>query len=1037
MDLSKISAAGSAKSQMIYHENMEVLHVNTLEKHNYFIPFAKGQNAFDSREKSQRFELLNGDWGFRYFDSVIDQEDDFTRIQASASIPVPSNWQLYGYDKAQYTNVCYPIPFDPPYVPEENPVGVYSRTYNYKADGLERILVFEGVDSCFYLYINDKFAGYSQVSHSTSEFNITPYLVNGDNKIIVAVLKWCDGTYLEDQDKIRLSGLFRDVYVLSRPAKRLESYRVKTIFDKKTGKWSLNLNVQGMDVKAVLSDGTVELCSFSVKDGETISIPLENPKLWSAEEPYLYNLTLFAGEEVIGEKVGFRYIEVEEGVLKINGQPVKFRGVNHHDSFPESGYYCSLEQMKKDLVLMKQHNVNAIRTSHYPSSPLFYQLCDEYGFFVIDEGDMESHGCVEVHNDFHWDWSKGYGGIALIASDPMFKKAILDRSESLVKRDVNRPCVVIWSLGNESGYGTNMREAGLLVKKLDDTRLLHYESTHHLDDTSNDVLDLVSQMYTSPADMQKFLENKDEKRPFILCEYCHAMGNGPGDLEDYHKIFHSNKRFCGGFVWEWCDHSVILGKTEDGRIKYGYGGDFGEKHNDGNFCMDGLVYPDRRPHTGLLEVKQVYRPVRVSAAETGAGTESGGGAESCSFMFTNLLAFVDAGELLDCHYEISWNGGLVQGKKIDFSLSPLASTLVKVPEVAQYVDREAYIRFIFTAKKDSLYWKKGYEVCFDQLQIGFAGAQCTGDTLNGGAKCDCHSQCKVIEEPLKITMNFDKISYSFNRRTSCLDSIIYQGKEILEKPVSFNFFRSPTDNDSMRGDWYRAHLNDYVVKGYGASVERISDGRGVQIKERQSFGWSMYQPFCYMDVLYTFTASGLKISCTLEATNKLTFLPRFGIRLFLSKAFDTASYFGYGPGESYIDKHQASWMGNFTAKISDMFEDYIKPQENSSHYNCKSASVSDGKTKISFWACDGRSAEGELCLPGAEGFSFNACEYSQEELSSKRHNFELKKSDYNIVCLDYKMAGVGSNSCGPVLAEKYRLPLPKLNAEFSIVFSCD
>ncbi|MBR1638336.1 MAG: hypothetical protein IJ688_03015 [Treponema sp.] len=1038
MDLSKIAAAGSAKSQMIYHENMEVLHVNTLEKHNYFIPFAKGQNAFDSREKSQRFELLNGDWGFRYFESVIDLEDNFTRIEASSTIPVPSNWQLHGYDKAQYTNVVYPIPFDPPYVPDENPVGVYSRTYNYKADGLERILVFEGVDSCFYLYINDDFAGYSQVSHSTSEFNITPYLVNGDNKITVAVLKWCDGTYLEDQDKLRLSGIFRDVYVLSRPVKRLESYRVKTIFDKKTGKWSLNLMVQGMDVQAVLeatelADGAGELCSFSVKDGETISIPVKNPKLWSAEEPYLYNLTFFAGEEVIGEKVGFRYIEIEEGVLKINGQPVKFCGVNHHDSFPETGYYCSLEQMKKDLVLMKQHNINAIRTSHYPSSPLFYQLCDEYGFFVIDEGDMESHGCVEVHNDFHWDWSKGYGGIALIASDPMFRKAILDRSESLVKRDVNRPCVVIWSLGNESGYGTNMRDAGLLVKKLDDTRLLHYESTHHLDDTSNDVLDFVSQMYTSPADMQKFLENKDEKRPFILCEYCHAMGNGPGDLEDYHKIFHSNKRFCGGFVWEWCDHSVILGKTEDGRIKYGYGGDFGEKHNDGNFCMDGLVYPDRRPHTGLLEVKQVYRPVRVTAAGLACGAFApGAGAAPGLFAFTNLLAFVNAEELLDCHYEISWNGGLVQGKKIDFSLSPLGSTLVNVPEVVQYTDREAYIRFIFTAKKDSLYWKKGYEVCFDQLQIGFSGAVGGEDTVDGGARCACQSKCKVIEEPLTITIKYDETTYSFNRRTSCLDSIVYQGKEILEKPVSFNFFRAPTDNDSMRGDWYRAHLNDYVVKCYGASVNRLEDGSGVQIKERQSFGWSMYQPFCYMDVLYTFTSFGIKISCALEATNKLTFLPRFGIRLFLSKAFDTASYFGYGPGESYIDKHQASWMGNFTSKISDMFEDYIKPQENSSHYNCKSASVCDGKRKISFWASDGHRAAGQV---RADGFSFNASEYSQEELSSKRHNFELEKSPYNIVCLDYKMAGVGSNSCGPVLAEKYRLPLPKLNAEFCINLS--
>ena len=389
MDLSKISPAGSEKSCMIYHENMETLHVNTLEKHNYFIPFAPGQNAFEDREKSSRFELLNGNWNFRYFDSVIDLEYNFTRIEGDKTIPVPSNWQLYGYDKAQYTNVCYPIPFDPPYVPDENPVGIYSRTYSYKADGLERILVFEGVDSCLYLYVNGEFAGYSQVSHCTSEFNLTPYLAEGENKITVAVLKWCDGTYLEDQDKIRLSGIFRDVYVLSRPEKRLENYRVKTVFDKETKKWTLEVLVQGQNVSAVLEDceNHKKICEFSVKDGEIALIPVENPVLWSAENPFLYNLTLFAGEEpcsqeVIGEKVGFRYIEVENGVVKLNGQAVKFRGVNHHDSFPESGYYSSVSQMKKDLILMKKHNVNAIRTSHYPSSPLFYQLCDQFGFFI-------------------------------------------------------------------------------------------------------------------------------------------------------------------------------------------------------------------------------------------------------------------------------------------------------------------------------------------------------------------------------------------------------------------------------------------------------------------------------------------------------------------------------------------------------------------------------------------------------------------------------------------------------------------------------
>ena len=525
---------------------------------------------------------------------------------------MPSNWQLHGYDKPQYTNVCYPIPYDPPYVPDDIPVGIYQRSYNYSPDGNDRILVFEGIDSCVYLYINGEFAGYSQVSHSTSEFDITPLLREGENKITAAVLKWCDGTYLEDQDKIRLSGIFRDVYVLSRPKVRLENYIVKTLIsDDASAK--LEFTPFGCDVTATLTDRDGNtVTNFSATDGEKTVINIQVPKLWSAEKPYLYDLTVFAGDEAIGEKVGFRRISVENGVFKVNGQAVKFKGVNRHDSYPDTGYYASVSQMKADLILMKKHNINAVRTSHYPNSPLFYQLCDQMGFYVIDEADMESHGCVEVYNNFKWDAPEPYNGIALIACDKQFEKAITDRAEALVKRDINRPCVVFWSLGNESGWGENMLAAGRLVKSLDETRLLHYESTHRLDDTPTDILDVVSGMYWDTKEMAGFLEKQDEHRPFVLCEYCHAMGNGPGDLENYHNAFYSSPRFCGGFVWEWCDHTVPQG-VADGRVKYGYGGDFGEKHNDSNFCMDGLVYPDRTPHTGLLELKQAYRPVRVLA----------------------------------------------------------------------------------------------------------------------------------------------------------------------------------------------------------------------------------------------------------------------------------------------------------------------------------------------------------------------------------------------------------------------------------------
>lgn len=993
MDISKISAAGSPKSKMIYHENPEQLHIGTLEKHCYFIPFGADECPFDSREKSSRFELLNGEWEFGYYNSIIDMEDDFVGLPFDKKIPVPSNWQLWGYDKPQYTNVCYPIPFDPPYVPDDIPVGVYRRNYDYTPDGLDRILTFEGADSCLYLYVNGEFAGYTQVSHNTAEFDITPYLHEGENSITAAVLKWCDGTYLEDQDKFRLSGIFRDVYVLSRPKKRLENYIVKTVLSDDMSFARLEFTPFGCDVRAVLSDSdNNEITEISVDNGKTAFCNISAPVLWSAEKPYLYNLTIFAGDEVIGERVGFRKISIENGVVKINGKAVKFKGVNRHDSYPDTGYYASYEQMKNDIILMKKHNINAVRTSHYPNSPLFYQLCDELGMYVIDEADMESHGCVEVYNDFKW--SRGYNGIALLASDERFKKAILDRSESLVKRDINRPCVVFWSLGNESGYGTNMLAAGELVKSLDNTRLLHYESTYKLDDTSDEILDVVSEMYTSPEDMMKFLEKEDEKRPFILCEYCHAMGNGPGDLEDYHNIFYSNERFCGGFVWEWSDHACPMGVTDDGRIKYGYGGDFGEKHNDGNFCMDALTYPDRTPHTGLLELKQVYRPVRVERGEN-AG----------SFVFMSMLEFENAGQLLVCAYEITQDGRKVAEGAVPFDLTPMGSTEIVIPDAAVQFDRETYIRFIFTAKDSTSFCEKGYKMCFDQIKL------C--DTAEIIQHLDNNADIVLDDAPLYVTVSVGDVSYRFNKRLSEFDSIKFDGRELLDRPMQFNFFRAPVDNDVMKDEWYRAHLNDHTLKNYGVTASITAEGAVISL--RQSFGWSIHQPFAYMDTEYVISSGGLDIRCKAEFSNKVTFLPRFGIRLFVPKAFDRVDYFGYGPYESYIDKHQADYIGNFTANIRDMHEDYIRPQENGSHFGCRHMTVSDGRINLRFTA--------------ENDFSFNASEYTEEELAAKRHNFELQKCESNVICVDSKMAGVGSNSCGPALADKYRLPLPNISAK--------
>ncbi len=998
MNLNKIAVKDSPKSRLIYHENPSALHIGTLPPRSFFIPFGENMNPFEPKEKSDRAEMLNGSWGFRYYGSVIELEDYFTDADFEEKIPVPSNWQLHGYDIPQYTNVAYPIPYDPPYVPDDDPAGVYRTVYRYAPDGMERILVFEGADSCLYLFVNGEFAGYTQVSHSFSEFNVTPFLKEGENIIICAVLKWCDGTYLEDQDKIRMSGIFRDVYMLSRPAERIEDYRITADAE---GKFSILL--KGSDGEVVLAaPGGETVFSGTARAGVPLEAAVENAQLWSPENPVLYSVTIKANGEAIGDRVGFRSVSVRDGAVMFNGKPIKFRGVNRHDSYPDTGYYASEEQMRNDLILMKRHNINAIRTSHYPNAPLFYRLCDEYGFYVIAEADLESHGCVEVYNDFNW--SAGYDGIALLAGEKSYKEAIVDRARLLVYQHFNRPSIVMWSLGNESGWGENMLAEAEFIKSEDGSRLVHYESTYRLDDTSDEILDVVSKMYPSIEEMKDIIGN--DRRPLILCEYSHAMGNGSGDLEDYNDMFLSNRQLAGGLIWEWCDHAVARGVTDDGRTRYCYGGDFGERHNDGNFCMDGLVYPDRAPHTGLLEAKQVYRPVRVKKGE-----------KDGEFVFENMLAFESAENHLDCSFEIYDMGKKISEGTVPFKLPPMGSTAVRIPEAENSAGKNISVMFVFTAKDKTSWCDKGYFVCREQIILSGYGVKEPSPSAAEGTVCGEKAVCE--ETPLFYTVSAGDIVCRIDRRRGVISSIKAKGGELLERPVEWNFFRAPTDNDIMKADWYRAHLNDYDTKVYSVEAER-TDG-GITVKISHSFGWNIYQPFCRAETEIIVSDSGsLRIVTDGKTSNKVKFLPRFGLRFFLPGSFDTARYYGYGPCESYIDKHQASYLGDFTAPVSELHEDYIRPQENSSHWGCKFAEVTDGRVTVRF------EADGD--------FSFNASEYTQEELAGKRHNYELEKCGGTVVCADSAMAGVGTASCGPALDEKYRIPLPDIHLDFTVLF---
>ncbi|MBN1647507.1 MAG: DUF4981 domain-containing protein [Spirochaetales bacterium] len=982
----------------IFHENPGRLHVNTEPNRNYYIPFSADSDPFAERECSQRFSLLNGKWSFRYYESFQDIEEDFLQAAFEDSIDVPAVWQLQGYGRPMYVNVRYPIPYDPPFVPDENPAGLYRRSFSVSLkDHFEQLLNFEGVDSCFYLYINNQFAGYSQVTHMTSEFNITPYLADGENTITVMVLKWCDGTYLECQDKWRLSGIIRDVYLLERPLKRLRSYRIGTKVDEGANRAEVVVRLDSNTaVTAELYDNGQKLPAGRPAAAGIIKFAIPSPRLWSAEDPYLYRLVLRTKDEIIGEHVGLRTVCVKDGCVLINNTAVKLKGVNRHDSHPQTGAVISGEDMLQDLLLMKQHNINALRTSHYPNAPIFPGLCDQLGFYLIDEADIEAHGSIEASQTF--DDGGGYSGIALAANIPEYEAAILDRIDLMLSRDFNRPSVIFWSMGNESGYSKAFEHAARHIKAADPGRLVHYESMYQLDWAekacdSPETLDVVSRMYSSPRWItDEFLTDSKETRPLVLCEYSHAMGNGPGDLEDYWQIFYSSDRLCGGFVWEWCDHGIAIGTAADGKTKYAYGGDFAEKLHDGNFCIDGLVYPDRTPHTGLKELKNVYRPVRVTAVDTDKG----------KYTFRNCLDFTGTAESIACSYELTEKGRVVRTGQLPLALPPRSAQTITVPELAGLKGESLYLRFIFSRKTESTWAPAGFVLGFDQFLV------CrTALTLKTPQADRETPAVQVTGRKRTIDLSGNAFRYTIDRRSGLPAAMTISGVNLIEAPVEFNAFRAPLDNDChVKKEWYRFHLNELITKIYGQEI--IKHDEGVEIASDLALGGcSFHNTFRIACSLFVYRSGQVKASCRVKVADKRPYLPRFGLRLFLPESFSAIEYYGYGPFESYADKHRGSYKGLFRQNISDMHEDYIRPQENGSHWGCDYVKIASGKQ------C--------LLVESDQDFTFSASRYTQEELAETAHRHDLKPSGCSVLCIDYKQSGTGSNSCGPELAEAYQL----------------
>lgn len=1021
-----------------YFENPEVLHLGTCENRAYYIPCSSEEEIpIGDRFFSDRVTCLNGTWLFRYFPSVRQLKEAYWEMETEELtgfdvIPVPSVWQNHGYDRHQYTNIRYPFPYDPPYVPLENPCGVYRRNFVVE-DASQRIyLNFEGVDSCFYLWINGSFVGYSQVSHSTSEFEISSFIKEGANNVTVLVLKWCDGSYFEDQDKLRTSGIFRDVYLLTRPQEHIRDITVRTplFANYRKARLQVRLDFTGKTLPVswqLLDASGSAVLSGVAKDG-LIDEEVPSPRLWTAETPYLYELILSTADETIPLQIGLRDITVKDRVVLVNGQKVTFRGVNRHDSDPLVGPAVSEDDMLTDLTLMKAHNINAIRTSHYPNSPLFTELCDQLGFYVIDESDVETHG---TNN------SAGIGlayrrDFPLLAHDPRYEQTIVDRIQRNVTRDKNHPSVVIWSMGNESGYGCNFEAAAAWVKAYDPTRLLHYESSlypptvagkvvfdvsgrgrdyhpefveepadpNYTPDLNN--IDFMSRMYPPVDWCEEYLQS-DEDKPLILCEFIHAMGNGPGDIQDYWNLVEKYDNFCGGFVWEWCDHSVYMGKTPDGKDKYFYGGDFGEFPHDGNFCMDGLVYPNRKPHTGLAEYKNVIRPVKVTRNDDGTLT------------ITNTLDFLNLKDYLYMEWEVLTDGVVTAIGEVADELLDIAPHKSKTVSLSLPLDTSKACSVLFTSylKEDGDLLEADHPLGFDQILYSEGDpAAAKRPALTGTGAIT------VSEDDDRVVLKGGSFRYVYDKGTGLFSEMTFDQRSLLTAPMELNIWRAPTDNDrNIRDLWQECGYDRAVTRAYETQVTPVEGA--VELRTSLSLSAVYIRKFITADVIWTVSESGaVSVKMDVKRDMEFPYLPRFGLRLHLPKSMDQVEYYGYGPNESYVDKHRSSWLGEFAGSVRELHEDYLKPQENGSHCGCAYVTVSG--------------EDGGLFVSG-KNFSFNASVYTEEELTAKPHNFELEESGDTILCLDCAMSGIGSNSCGPVLMPQYRLEAETFTLEMELV----
>lgn len=954
------------------YQNIDVLHIGRMKNRATLIPYQTQEQALmGQRLASPYFLDLNGRWDFQLYSCVEDLPENLFAALDFSTILVPGCWQMQGYGFPQYTNAAYPIPYDPPYVSRENQVGLYRRFFVLPQafQGRRTRIRFEGVDSAFYVYVNGRMAGFSKCSHMPAEFDLTDLLREGQNELRVLVMQYSDGTYLEDQDMWRMSGIFRDVMLLSFGEQCLTDVRVQAGYDPAAHRGTLRVEADAeltSQVRFTLLDPEGKAClagEARVENGCAVWLAtVENACSWSAEDPALYTVLCAVDGQVECIKTGFVTVEIKNRQFYVNGVSVKLKGVNRHDTHCTLGHYTPMEDMEKDVRMMKRHNINTVRTSHYPNDPRFLSLCDEYGIYVVDETDLECHGVNHLGN-YH-----------LLATDPAWEKQFVDRGVRMVMRDRNHPSVIMWSLGNESGYGCNHEAMAAAMRSLDPTRPIHYHS--HLMFWNAKASDVASYMYTDFDSIDQYLKSGDGK-PYFLCEYAHAMGQGPGNLEDYWQKIYRTPAFIGGCVWEFVDHACV--KYKDGQPYYAYGGDFGEYPHSGHFCVDALMYPDRTPHTGLIEYAHVLRPVRAELTHEAQGRLR----IRNYYAFTNLSA-------LRAAWRVEYRGKTLRQGEFSTHTAPGRISLVSLP-LGTY-PKHSFLNIDWALTKDTRWAKAGYVVAGEQFVLN-EGEECPALSAPNG------SPLTAAQDGQLLRVSGDDFALAFDYQGLC--SFVQAGEEMLQSGLRVNMWRAPTDNDRrLVRDWQKLGIDKLLCRSEEMRMERQGDDVCVTLQ-------NVYAPKSARAVVRVIQQYRVRRNGEAELTlryiplqQEMPFLPRLGMRFAMPRRFDRMQYLGRGPMENYSDKKTAARLGLYRQTVEENHEPYVFPQENGSHQDV---------TFVRLLQSGGLGLE----IAGRD-FSFSAHHYTQELLDSAQHTYDLHDENLTEVCFDGIMGPLGSASCGPL-----------------------